>query len=81
MKNKGHYVTPKEFLSLYKNKEKVVILDARNDYESRVGKFKGAITPKIKSFREFPNFVKRLKAKKDSNIVMYCTGGIRCEKA
>ncbi len=81
MKNKGKYLSPKEFLELYKNKEDMIVLDARNDYESKIGKFKNAVTPKISSFREFPKVAKMLKNKKDKKIVMYCTGGIRCEKA
>ncbi len=82
----GKNLTPKEFLELYEKRgeeigKDVIILDARNEYESRVGKFKGAITPDIKTFREFPKIVNELKDKKDKKIVMYCTGGIRCEKA
>jgi len=82
LKNTGNYLSPKEFLDIYdENNEDLIILDTRNEYESRVGKFKNAITPKIKTFREFPKFVKELEDKKDKKIVMYCTGGIRCEKA
>jgi UPF0176 protein len=58
-----------------------VIIDTRNDYESKVGKFKGAIIPPIATFREFPSFVKNLNLPKDTKILTYCTGGIRCEKA
>ena len=76
----GKHVSPKEFLEASKN-NKVVILDTRNDYESNAGKFKGAIIPPIKSFREFPDFVNNLGIPKQTPIVMYCTGGIRCEKA
>ncbi len=78
---RGKNMSPKEFLELYQNGEDVIILDARNDYESRVGKFKNAITPQINNFREFPQVVEMLKDKKDAKIVTYCTGGIRCEKA
>ena len=78
---KGRYLSPKEFLKLYGNNEDIVILDSRNDYESKIGKFKNAITPKISAFREFPKVAEMLKSKKDKKIVMYCTGGIRCEKA
>ncbi len=76
----GKHISPEEFLESYKNDE-VVILDARNNYESKAGKFKKAITPDINSFREFPSFVDNLKISKQTPIVMYCTGGIRCEKA
>lgn len=77
----GKHLSPEEFLNLYNSGEDVLILDARNEYESRVGKFAGAITPKIKTFRDFPKVIEELKDKKDKKIIMYCTGGIRCEKA
>ncbi|MEK6825253.1 MAG: rhodanese-related sulfurtransferase [Nanoarchaeota archaeon] len=82
----GKNLTPQEFLDIY-NKEnekigkEIIILDARNKYESHVGKFKGALTPQIKTFREFPKVAQELQDKKDKKIIMYCTGGIRCEKA
>lgn len=80
LKKTGKHISPEEFLDLYKD-ENVVILDARNNYESKAGKFKRAITPEINSFREFPSFVDGLNLSKQTPIVMYCTGGIRCEKA
>jgi len=58
-----------------------VLLDARNDYESTIGKFRGAITPAITVFREFTAVADNLAHLKDKQIVTYCTGGIRCEKA
>lgn len=76
----GKYVSPQEFADSYNDKN-VVIIDARNEYESKVGKFKGAITPPIETFREFPQFIKSLNIPKDTKILTYCTGGIRCEKA
>ncbi len=83
LSKKGRYISPKEFLQLYENKdnEEIIILDTRNDYESRVGKFRGAVTPKIENFRDFPSVVEELADKKNVKIVTYCTGGIRCEKA
>jgi predicted sulfurtransferase len=60
----------------------VTLLDTRNDYEVRLGTFKGAIDPRIDHFREFPDAVRKLPdALKAQPIVMFCTGGIRCEKA
>jgi UPF0176 protein len=60
----------------------VTLLDTRNDYEVRLGTFKGAIDPRIDSFREFPEAVRKLPAElKRQPVVMFCTGGIRCEKA
>lgn len=60
----------------------VTLLDTRNDYEVKLGTFKGAIIPNINTFREFPAAVRELPAElKDQPVVMFCTGGIRCEKA
>ncbi len=60
----------------------VTLLDTRNDYEVRLGTFKGALVPGIDTFRAFPEAVRRMpEAMKDQPIVMFCTGGIRCEKA
>ena len=60
----------------------VTLLDTRNDYEIRMGSFKGAVPARIDHFREFPEAVAKLpEALKDQPIVMFCTGGIRCEKA
>lgn len=80
MSKVGKHISPQEFLESY-NGQNVVVLDTRNDYEFNAGRFKGAINPEIKTFREFPNFVDGLKISRDTPIVMYCTGGIRCEKA
>ncbi len=77
----GKYITPKELIDLYNSDEEFIVLDTRNNYESDVGKFKGAITPDIDSFREFPKVLEDLSDKKDKKIITYCTGGIRCEKA
>ncbi|MBC8127581.1 MAG: sulfurtransferase [Gloeobacteraceae cyanobacterium ES-bin-144] len=60
----------------------VTLLDTRNDYEVKLGTFRGAIDPDIKTFRGFPDAVRKLPdALKDQPVVMFCTGGIRCEKA
>jgi UPF0176 protein len=60
----------------------VTLLDTRNDYEVRMGTFRGAVPAGIDNFRDFPDAVSRLKPElKDKPIVMFCTGGIRCEKA
>lgn len=73
------HLSSEEFLKSYA--DDVVILDTRNEYEWNVGKFKNALTLPITTFREFPEAVKKLAHLKDKKIVMYCTGGIRCEKA
>jgi UPF0176 protein len=60
----------------------VTLLDTRNDYEVRMGTFKGAVVPRIWNFRDFPAAVAKLPAElKAQPVVMFCTGGIRCEKA
>jgi len=60
----------------------VTLLDTRNDYEIKLGTFKGAIVPNINTFREFPEAVRKLPdTLKYQPVVMFCTGGIRCEKA
>ncbi|MCH8347510.1 MAG: rhodanese-related sulfurtransferase [Proteobacteria bacterium] len=80
-KTTGRRVTAAEWNALISNPE-VVVLDVRNTYETRVGMFKGSIDPGIKTFRDFPQFVKsNLNPKKNRRIAMFCTGGIRCEKA
>ncbi|MEY3394354.1 MAG: Ribosomal large subunit pseudouridine synthase [Verrucomicrobiota bacterium] len=60
----------------------ITLLDTRNDYEVKLGTFRGAVVPDIHTFREFPEAVRELPEQmKDETIVMFCTGGIRCEKA
>lgn len=78
---KGTYVSPQEWDKFIEDPETIVI-DTRNDYEVDIGRFRGAVNPKTQSFREFPEFVdQELAGHKDKRIAMYCTGGIRCEKA
>lgn len=77
----GTYVTPEEWNELISDPE-VTVIDTRNDYEISIGTFKGAKNPKTESFREFPEYVsKNLDPKKHKKVAMFCTGGIRCEKA
>lgn len=77
---KHKHLTPEEWEETI-NTEDVVIVDARNSYEADIGKFKGAIDPGTGAFHQFPAFAKNAKLPKDKKILMYCTGGIRCEKA
>lgn len=81
LKNTGKHLTPAEFLELYNSEDRPVIIDARNDYEFRVGRFKDATPLPIRTFKEFPKAVLDLNIPKSKKIVMYCTGGVRCEKA
>ena len=78
----GKRLSPEELLRLYEEGKDFVIVDARNWYESKIGKFKNAITPPMKNFREWKKVVDEdLKEYKNKTVVTYCTGGIRCEKA
>ncbi len=78
----GDYVTPQELYAMYENNEDVIVLDTRNEYETRVGLFENAVDLQLDTFRDFPNAIEQLPEEyKDKQIVMYCTGGIRCEKA
>jgi UPF0176 protein len=77
---KHKHLSPAEWQQMLE-KEDVVLIDTRNDYEVAIGKFAGAIDPQIKSFQEFPEYVKQSALPKDKKVMMYCTGGIRCEKA
>ncbi len=78
----GDYVTPQELYAMYENNEDVIVLDTRNDYETRVGLFENAVDLQLDTFRDFPDAIEQLPEEyKDKQIVMYCTGGIRCEKA
>jgi len=77
----GTYVKPQEWNALISDPE-VLLIDTRNNYEIKIGAFKGAINPETESFREFPEYVEdQLKPEKHKKVAMYCTGGIRCEKS
>lgn len=79
--NVGNHLTAKEFNYAMEDPE-TLIIDMRNHYESEVGKFTGAFCPDADTFREeLPMVIEELKDKKDKKIIMYCTGGVRCEKA
>lgn len=79
--NVGNHLTAKEFNDAMESEDTIVV-DMRNHYESEVGKFVGALCPDADTFREeLPLVIEELKDKKDKKIIMYCTGGIRCEKA
>lgn len=79
--NSGKHLNASEFNTIT-NDPNTLIVDMRNHYESEVGHFKNAICPDVDTFREELQIVEKLlEEKRDKNIVMYCTGGIRCEKA
>lgn len=77
----GTYVSPQEWNALISDPE-VTVIDTRNDYEVSIGTFKGAQNPKTASFRQFPDYVRtHLDPTQHKKVAMFCTGGIRCEKA
>ena len=77
----GTYVKPEDWNALISDPD-VILLDTRNDYEVHIGTFKGAVNPETTTFREFPEYVaQNLDKAKHKKVAMFCTGGIRCEKA
>ena len=78
IKKKNSHIEPKKWNKLIKN-SKTFLLDARKPFENKVGSFKNSVNPDINNFRNFPKYLKKLK--KNQPIAMFCTGGIRCEKA
>ncbi|MFM8003473.1 MAG: rhodanese-like domain-containing protein, partial [Dolichospermum sp.] len=79
--NVGTYVTPQEWNDLISDPE-VTVIDTRNDYEVTIGTFKVAENPQTQTFRDFPEYVeKHLDTSKHQKVALFCTGGIRCEKA
>ncbi|MFL2627825.1 MAG: rhodanese-related sulfurtransferase [Dehalococcoidia bacterium] len=78
---RGKMVSPNEWNELIKQDDTIVI-DVRNEYESDIGSFNNALKPNTESFLEFKDYIdEKLSDSKDKNIAMFCTGGIRCEKA
>jgi len=77
----GEYVEPEGWNALLQDPD-VVLIDTRNDYEVEIGTFKNAINPKTDTFREFPTkYLEHLDPSVHKKVAMFCTGGIRCEKA
>lgn len=77
---KHKHLTPEQWQEML-GRDDVVLVDARNSFEYDVGRFRGAIDCGTVSFSEFPTFVEKADLPKDKKVLMYCTGGIRCEKA
>ncbi|MEN9343914.1 MAG: hypothetical protein RLZZ453_701 [Chlamydiota bacterium] len=79
----GVHVSPKEWKQMLEHRDQdTILIDVRNDYEWVIGHFEGAELPKLDTFRQFPEYAKNLKAERDpktTKVMMYCTGGIRCE--
>ena len=80
-KLKGKHINSSKWNKLISEKE-TILIDVRNDFEVQVGSFKGSINPNTKNFKEFKNYInKNLQTHKNKKIAIFCTGGIRCEKA
>ena len=77
-KTKNNHIEPNKWNKLIKDKD-TLVLDSRKPFEYDVGTFKKSINPKVNNFRDFPKYLNKLNKKK--SIAMFCTGGIRCEKA
>lgn len=76
---KNHHLTPTEWNQVMKNEDHVII-DTRNWYETKIGTFKGALNPMTEKFTEFPAYLENKNIPKDKKVLIFCTGGIRCEK-
>lgn len=83
LEERGTYLSPVQWMhALEKRDRDTILIDVRNNYESKVGHFEGAILPPLDTFREFPQYAEELRQKYDpaeTKVLMYCTGGIRCE--
>lgn len=83
LKNRGEHLPPQEWKKMLETRDaSTLLVDVRNDYESEIGHFEGAERPPLKNFRDFPKYAEELSKIKDpkkTKVMMYCTGGIRCE--
>ncbi len=79
--DRENHLSPAEWKLMMEENPEVVLLDIRNRFESDAGKFANAVVCDIEHFRELPKFTERLEDLKEKTVLMYCTGGIRCEKA
>ncbi len=77
----GTYLNPRDWNKIISEPD-TILIDTRNDYEVQIGTFKGAVNPRTENFRAFPDYVRNhLDTRKHKKVAMFCTGGIRCEKA
>ncbi len=76
----GNYLEPSEWRRALESDEDFILLDVRNNYESAIGHFDGAIQPPLENFYDFPQWMKEANLNPRKKVLMYCTGGIRCEK-
>lgn len=76
----NHHLSPDEWNKVLKEESDFLLIDTRNWYETKIGTFKGAVNPGIDQFTEFPQWLEQQNYKKDQKMLIFCTGGIRCEK-
>jgi UPF0176 protein len=79
-REKNHHLTPEQWNHVLKNETDFVLIDTRNWYETKIGTFQGAIDPNMDQFSEFPQWVEKQNYSKNKKMLIFCTGGIRCEK-
>jgi UPF0176 protein len=77
---KNHHLSPEEWNRVLKEESDFVMIDTRNWYEYKIGTFRGALNPDIEKFTDFPAFIEGQGISKDKKMLIFCTGGIRCEK-
>jgi UPF0176 protein len=77
---KNQHLTPEEWNKVLKEEQDFVMIDTRNWYEYKIGTFKGALNPDIEKFTDFPEYIESQGIPKDKKMLIFCTGGIRCEK-
>ncbi|MFN8392156.1 MAG: rhodanese-like domain-containing protein [Bdellovibrionota bacterium] len=76
-----NHLSPEQWQKVLDTEDDLVLIDVRNVYETKLGMFQGAIDPKTENFTDFPAAIRNMDLPKDQKVLMYCTGGIRCEKA
>ena len=79
-KHGGNHLKPQEWRRVMESGEDYVMIDVRNNYESVIGHFEGALKPDLENFYDFPKWLEEANIPKEKKVLMYCTGGIRCEK-
>ena len=79
-KDGGNHLSPAEWKKVMETNDDYVMIDVRNNYESKIGHFKGALKPNVENFFDFPQWLDEAEIPKNKKVLMYCTGGIRCEK-
>ncbi|MBC7753173.1 MAG: hypothetical protein H7Z71_02975 [Moraxellaceae bacterium] len=77
---KNHHLTPREWNHVLKSEKDILVIDTRNWYETKIGTFKNAVNPRTDQFTEFPKFMEENNYDKKQKVLIFCTGGIRCER-